>query len=84
MKTSFIKNANDKNNYAIAKGFGIEIFEIDNPENIDNKIDELVQEQYRTIIIPDDLASFSQNIIEKYSHNTNTNIVIVPIKYKNE
>ena len=83
MKTSFIKSTKDKNNYSIAKGFGVEIVELDNTENIDKKIEELVVKEYKTIIIPNDLASFSQDIINKYANNTNTNIVIVPIKYKN-
>ena len=84
MKASFIKSVNDKNNYLLAKGLGIEIVEIDNPENIDSKIEQLEKQDYKTIIIPNDLASFSQSIIHKYSNNTKTNIVIVPIKHKNE
>lgn len=82
-KMSFIKSNEDTNNYGMAKMFGVDIFNIDNPENIDSKIDELAN-KYKTIIIPDDLASFSQEIIDKYSNNKKTNIVIVPIKYKNE
>ena len=32
MKISFLKTTQDKENYKIAQGFGMDIFEIDDPE----------------------------------------------------
>ena len=66
MKISFLKTTKDKESYKIAQGFGMDIFEINDPERIDSKIQELKQAKYTTIFIPSDLASFSEDIIKKY------------------
>ena len=42
----------------------------------DKKIEELVKKQYDTIIVSNDVASFSENIIKKYSKNEEINIII--------
>jgi hypothetical protein len=36
-------------------------------ENIDEKIRQLVNEQYNTIIISNEAAAFSEDIIKKYA-----------------
>ena len=56
------------------------IEEIKEPEEIDNKIEELKKQKYTTIVIPNELASFSQDIISKYKYDPTLNIVIVPSK----
>lgn len=80
MKISFLKTTQDKESYKIAKGFGMDIFEIDDPEKIDSKIQELKQEQYTTVFIPNDLASFSENIIKQYQYDPAIKIIITPSK----
>ena len=40
MKVSFIKYKNDNKSYKMAKGLGMDVFEIDSPELIDKKIEE--------------------------------------------
>ena len=48
---------------------GMNIEEIKEPEEIDNKIEELKKQKYTTIVIPNELASFSQDIISKYKYD---------------
>ena len=49
MKVSFIKYKNDSKSYKMAKGLGMDVFEIDSPELIDKKIEELEKDEYTTI-----------------------------------
>ncbi len=80
MKISFLKYKNDKESYKIPKGFGMDVFEIENPEQIDSKIEELKNKNYTTIFIPSELASFSEKIVNKYQYDNQLNIVITPSK----
>lgn len=80
MKLSFLKTTQDQNSYKIAKGFGMDIFEIEDPDKIDTKIEELKNQNYTTIFIPNELASFSENIIKKYQYDPTLKIVITPSK----
>ena len=50
MKVSFIKYKNDNKSYKMAKGLGMDVFEIDSPELIDKKIEELEKDEYTTIL----------------------------------
>ena len=77
MKISFIKYEKD---YQIPKLLGMNIEEIKEPEEIDNKIEELKKQKYTTIVIPNELASFSQDIISKYKYAPTLNIIIIPSK----
>ncbi|MCI8641432.1 MAG: hypothetical protein HFJ59_06175 [Clostridia bacterium] len=78
MKISFIKYEKQEN-YQIPKMFGMHIEEIKEPEDIDQKIEELKSKDYTTIIITNELASFSSDIINKYQ-NDSINIIITPTK----
>ncbi len=80
MKISFIKYKKDDESYTIARNLGFPIFEIAEPEEIDQKIEEIKNQNYKTIIIPNELASFSQDIIKKYTYDDSINIIITPSK----
>ena len=83
MKVSFIKYKDDKDRYKIAKMVGMDVFELNTPEEIDKQIEELEKQNYRTIFIPNSLASFSDDIISKYKNNENLKIIITPtINYR--
>ena len=77
MKISFIKYEKEEN-YQIPKILGINIEQIKEPEQIDEKIEELKEQKYTTIVISDELASFSEKIISKYKYDNSLNIVITP------
>lgn len=78
MKISFIKYEKQQN-YQIPKMLGMHIEEIKEPEEIDKKIEELKNKEYTTIIMTNELASFSSDIINKYQ-NDSINIIITPTK----
>lgn len=82
MKLSFLKTAQDKKSYKIAQGFGMDVFEIDDPYRIDTKIEELKNQNYTTIFMSNELASFSENIIKKYQYDPTIKIVITPSKQR--
>ena len=75
MKVSFIKYKNDNKSYKMAKGLGMDVFEIDSPELIDKKIEELEKDEYTTIFIPNNLACFSEQIYSKYKYKKYKNYI---------
>ncbi len=79
MKISFIKYEKE-GNFKIPKLLGMNVEEIKEPEQIDEKIEELKNQKYTTIVIPNELASFSENIINKYKNDSFFNIIITPSK----
>lgn len=81
MKISFIKY--DKENiFFLPKLVGINVEEIKEPDKIDEKMIELKNENYTTIVISSELASFSENIISKYKYDESFNIIILPTQTK--
>lgn len=81
MKITFIKYEKE-NNYQIPRLFGINVEEIKEPEQIDEKIEELKRKEYTTIVISDELASFSEKIVNKYKYDNSIKLIITPTKYK--
>ena len=84
MKVSFIKFKDDKNRYKFAKMVGMDVFELDSPDDIDKQIEELESQDYRTIFIPNSLASFSNDIVNKYRNSENLKIIITPSSNNNK
>ncbi len=58
----------------------MDVYEIDDLEKTDEKIRELVKQKYSTIVISNEVASFSGDIIKKYSKTDDVNIIIAPGK----
>lgn len=56
------------------------MFELDNLDDTDLKIKELVENDYRTIVLSNEIAGFSEDIIKKYNKSENVNIIIAPAK----
>ena len=78
MAISWIKSSKDKKSFKVFKNLGMDVYEIDNLENTDDKIKEIVEQKYDTIIISNEVAGFSQDIIKKYSKMEDINIIIAP------
>ena len=76
MSISWIKSCNDNKNFRLAKGFGFDVYEVENVEDVDEKIKELVDNNYNTIVVSKELSLFSQDIITKYKNMDNINIII--------
>lgn len=80
MKISCIKGKNDRESFKLLRSFGADIYEIDDYEKTDDTIKQLVDADYKTIWITNELAGFSEDIIKKYVKDSDVNIVIAPNK----
>ena len=80
MKVAYIKALGDSTSFKIFKNLGFNVYEVDNLEDVDKKIEELVNEKNTSIIITNEVASFSQNIIKKYNKQEYPKIIIMPSK----
>lgn len=78
MKVSFIKFKQDTKGYSFARNLGMDVFEIDNPEDIDIEIKKLKNKKYDTIILSNELASFSKYLYGKYDNDDKVRIIITP------
>ncbi len=56
----------------------MDVFNIDNLEDTDKKIKELIDKRYDTIVLSNEVASFSEDIIKNYKNKENINIIIAP------
>ena len=84
MAISWIKSSNDKKSFKVFKSLGMDVYELDDLEKTDEKIKELVEQKYDTIIISNELASFSSDIVKKYSKSEDINIIIAPSHNKTD
>ena len=57
----------------------MDVFDIDNLEETDNKIKELISKNYNTIVLTNEVASFSADVIKKYKNSKSVNIIIAPL-----
>ena len=80
----FLKYYKDKESFGFWKKIGMNVLEIKEPEKIDEIIDNLDDRLPKTIILKDELASFSNSIISKYKNTQNLNIIIVPNSNTND
>lgn len=78
MKISWIKYEKDNKDFRIAERLGMDVYRIQTPEEVDNKMQELVKENYKTIVLSNEVAGFSEDIIKKYQNNKEINIIISP------
>lgn len=76
MKISWLKSTQDIKNFKFIEKLGLEVVKLDNQENIDQKIKELIENKNDTIVITQELAGFSEDIIKKYSKNKDVKIII--------
>ena len=76
MKISWLKYEKDKDSFKMPEALGLDVYKLHDLEDSDKMLEKLINEDYKTIIISNDVASFSENIIKKYDKNPNINIVI--------
>lgn len=58
----------------------MDVYDIADLDKTDEKIKELVDKHYTTIVISNEVASFSEDIIKKYNKTKDVNIIIAPGK----
>lgn len=80
MKISCIKSNKDNASFKIFEKIGMDVFSVNELEETDKKIEELINKNYSIIIISNEIAGFSENIITKYNKTNNINIIIAPSK----
>lgn len=76
MKISWLKYEKDKDSFKMPEALGLDVYKLHDLEDSDKMLEKLINEDYKTIIISNDVASFSENIIKKYDKNPNIKIVI--------
>lgn len=78
MSISWLKASSDRKSFKIFESFGMDVYKINDLEKTDEKIRELVDKNYTTIVVSNEVASFSEDIIKKYNRIENVNIIIAP------
>lgn len=66
MKISWIKYEKDKDSFKVPENLGFDVFILKDLEKTDEKIRELIENEYHTIIVSNEVASFSEDLIKKY------------------
>lgn len=80
MKISWIKYEKDNQSFKIPEAFGFNVIYLKEPEDTDKTINELIQQNYKTVILSNEIAGFSEDIIKKYGKDKNINIIIAKQK----
>ena len=76
MKILWMKQVTDNRNFELVERLGMNVYKLENPEEIDKTIENAINKNYKTIILTNELASFSEDIIKKYTDNKDINIII--------
>lgn len=78
MKISWIKQKNDNRNFTIAERLGLDVYRLNRPEEVDETMGNLVEKNCRIIVLSNEIAGFSEDIIKKYRNSKDINIIISP------
>lgn len=76
MKISWLKTNNDKESFKLFEKLGFDVYSLDEPDDTDKKIGELINNNCKTIILSNEIASFSKDIITKYINRDDVSIII--------
>lgn len=76
MKVSWLKYEKDEKSFKIPEALGFDVIKLGNPEETDNKIKELMKKEYKMIVVSNEIAGFSEDIITKYNRDKNVSIII--------
>ena len=77
MKVTWIQYAKDANRFRIPKLLGFHVQKLHDVEKMDAILQECIENGYETIILTDEMASFSEDIIKKYQEEKQIHIVII-------
>lgn len=80
MKRAFMKYSKDTKSFNFFKLMGEKVIELENPETVDYEMEKLYENNCKTIILTNELANFSQDIIKKYNTFKDISIIIAPKK----
>lgn len=80
MQVTFLKSCGDDKSFKLFENFGADVYKIEDLEKTDEKLKELINKKYTTIIITNEVAGFSESIIKKYNKTDEIKIIIAPPK----
>lgn len=78
MKISWVKSKLDTNSFRFFDSLGMNVVKVEDLENTDDVLEKLIDENCRTIVVSEEVASFSQNIMTKYEKEDTVRIIISP------
>ena len=76
MKMSWIKYEKDARSFRLPEALGFDVFKLQDLEQTDNTIKKLIGQNYDTIVLSNEVAGFSEDIIKKYQKDKEIKIVI--------
>lgn len=76
MKMSWIKYEKDAKSFRLPEALGFDVFKLQDLEQTDNTIKRLIGQNYDTIVLSNEVAGFSEDIIKKYQKDKDIKIVI--------
>lgn len=76
MKISWLKYEKDKKSFRLPKALGFDVFLLDDLDKTDETMKKLIQQHYDTIVLSNEVAGFSEDIIKKYQKDKEIKIVI--------
>lgn len=80
MKISCVKAKEDKKSFRIAQSIGMDVYLVEQMEKVDEVLDDLIQKNYHTIFLSNELAGFSQKLMKDYYRDKKINIIIAKSK----
>lgn len=80
MKISFLKSAKDEKSFRLFELLGAETYKIEDLEKTDKVIKELIKKNYKTMVVTNDVAGFSELIAKKNYMVDDIRIIIAPPK----
>jgi len=76
MKISWIKYEKDNKSFRLPETLGFDVFKLQDLEQVDNTIKNLIKQEYDTIIVSNEVAGFSGDIVTRYQKDKDIKIVI--------
>lgn len=76
MKMSWIKYEKDAKSFRLPEALGFDVFKLQDLEQTDDTIKKLINQNYDTIVLSNEVAGFSEDIIKKYQKDKEIKIVI--------
>ncbi len=76
MKISWLKTKKDDKSFKVFQNLGFNVYDLEEPDDTDKKIKELIENDCKTIVLSNEIAAFSKDIITKYNKQDDISIII--------
>ena len=80
MSMAVLKFKNDNKIFKFFEIIGADVRTINDLEQTDNSIQELVNNNYTTIFLTNEVAGFSESIVKQYNKTKKVHFIIIPTK----